>query len=124
MVYRVLADSVLVAHLSFILFVLSGGLLVLRWRAIAWVHVPAALWGALLEFMGWICPLTPVENWLRARGGASAYNTGFIEHYLLPIVYPVTLTREIQVVLGILVLAINVSIYSWVIRRRRKGRAL
>ena len=124
MVYRVLADSVLVAHLSFILFVLSGGLLVLRWRGIAWVHVPAALWGALLEFKGWICPLTPVENWLRARGGAPAYNTGFIEHYLLPIVYPVTLTREIQVVLGILVLAINVSVYSWVIRRRRKGRAL
>jgi len=124
MVYRVLADSVLVAHLSFILFVVSGALLVLRWRGIAWVHVPAALWGALLEFMGWICPLTPVENWLRVRGGASAYNTGFIEHYLLPIVYPVTLTREIQVVLGILVLAINVSVYSWVIRRRRKGRVL
>ena len=124
MVYRVLADSALIAHLSFILFVVSGGLLVLRWRAIAWVHVPAALWGALVEFMGWNCPLTPVENWLRATGGVSAYSTGFIEHHLLPIVYPVTLTRELQVVLGILVLAINVSVYSWVIRRWRRGRTL
>ena len=118
MVYRVLADTVLVAHLIFILFVVLGGLLVLRWRVLAWVHIPAALWGALLEFMGWMCPLTPLEKWLRARGGAPAYSTGFIEHYLFPIIYPVTLTQEIQVVLGILVLAINVCVYAWVLRRR------
>lgn len=116
--YRVLADGVLLLHLLFILFVIGGGLLVLRRPSLAWVHLPVALWGALIEFAGWICPLTPLENTLRRMAGDAGYGGGFIEHYLLPIVYPGALTREIQIGLGLAVVAINVIVYALAWRRR------
>jgi hypothetical protein len=117
MIYRALADFVVLIHMAFVLFVAIGGLLVFKWRRVAWFHIPAALWGALIEFAGWVCPLTPLENWLRRRGGEAGYQTGFIEHYLLPLIYPAQLSRGLQVVLGLLVLGFNVAIY-WRIWRR------
>ena len=123
MAYRILADTVLVIHLSFILFVVVGGFLV-RWRmGVAWAHLPAVAWSALIEFMGWICPLTPLEIWARSRAGETGYSGGFIEHYLLPVVYPRALTHEVPIVLGVLVLIVNVAIYAWVIGRRPKRPA-
>lgn len=117
MPYRILADTVLVIHLGFILFVVAGAFLV-RWRrGVAWVHLPAAAWGALIEFMGWRCPLTPLEIWARSRAGETGYSEGFIEHYLLPVVYPAALTPDVQIVLGALVVVVNVSIYAWIVRR-------
>jgi hypothetical protein len=113
------ADAVIAVHLAFILFSVLGGLLVGCWRRLAWLHVPAFCWAAALEFWGWTCPLTPLENWLRERGGAGSYETGFIEHYLLPLIYPAALTREMQIVLGLLVLALNLSLYGWLLLRRR-----
>ncbi len=114
--YGLLADALALIHFGFVLFVVLGGLLALRWRRCAWTHVPAAVWGATLEFAGWICPLTPLENWLREQAGEAAYPTGFIEHYLLPVLYPAGLTRELGFVLGILVVGINLAIYGWIFR--------
>jgi len=121
MVYLALADAVLVLHLSFILFVVLGGLLVLRRRWLLWLHLPAVAWGILIEIMGWICPLTPLENWLRLQGGERGYAGGFIDQYLVTLIYPDGLTRELQWLLGALVLAINVGIYFWVWRSRRRA---
>jgi hypothetical protein len=119
MLYRVLADIVVMTHFGFILFAVLGGFLVLKWKRWAWLHVPAVVWAALISFAGWICPLTPLEIWLRERGGSIAYRSGFIEHYILPVVYPPTdvLTRPVQIVLGVLVLGINLGIYGLVLRR-------
>ena len=115
MAHRILADAVLVLHASFILFVVAGGLLV-RWRRrVAWLHLPAVAWGALIEFRGWICPLTPLEIWARSRAGETGFSGGFIEHYLLPVVYPGALTRELQIALGALVLVVNALVYAWVV---------
>lgn len=123
MLYRALADAVLVAHLAFIVFVVLGGLLV-RWRrGLALVHVPCAVYGAAIELWGWICPLTPLENRLRALGGERGYEGGFIEHYLVPIVYPHVLTPRAQIVLGVLVVAGNVAIYVWAAFRRPRRHA-
>jgi hypothetical protein len=122
MIARWLADAVLVLHLAFIVFVVLGGLLVLRWPKLAWVHVPVALWGALIEFTGGICPLTPLENSLRRRGGEAGYQGGFIEHYITPIIYPGELTRPIQLALGAFVVLINVVLYWLVVRRVRQHR--
>jgi hypothetical protein len=122
MAYRILADAVLVMHLAFILFVVAGGLLVLRWRGVAWLHLPAVAWGALIEFMGWICPLTPLEVWARSRAGETGYTGGFVEHYLLPVVYPEALTRDVQIALGGLVLIVNVFVYAWIVGRGLKGK--
>jgi hypothetical protein len=119
--YRILADAVVGLHLLFVLFVIAGGFLVLRWRRLMLLHLPAAAWGALIEFRGWICPLTPLENWLRRRSGQAGYGGGFVEHYLLPVLYPTGLTRGVQIVLGLLVLAINLAIYWTVLRRRRSA---
>ena len=88
----------------------------LRWRWIAWLHLPAALWGAIVEFTGWICPLTPLENWLRAQGGETSFNSDFIAQYLLPILYPGDLTRGIQLLLGTGVVVLNVAVYWWLWR--------
>ncbi|TMA22899.1 MAG: DUF2784 domain-containing protein [Deltaproteobacteria bacterium] len=100
MLYRLLADVVLVAHLGFVLFVVAGGFLILRWPGMAWVQLPSAFWGLVVEWSGWICPLTPLENRLRAQGGAAGYAGGFVEHYLVPVLYPASLTRGVQVLLG------------------------
>ncbi len=125
MIYRALADLVLVVHLAFVLFVVLGGLLVLKWPRLAWLHVPAAVWGVLIEYKGWICPLTPLENSFRARGGGAGYSGGFIEHYIQPLLYPAGLTRGTQIVLGSLALLVNLTAYGVVIARRsRSGREL
>ena len=118
MIWRVLADATLVVHGLFVLFVVAGGLLVLRWPRVAWLHLPAAAWGALIEFAGWICPLTHLENWLRLRGGGAAYGGGFIERYLTAAIYPDGLTQNVQYALGALVIAINGLVY-WRLWRRR-----
>jgi hypothetical protein len=103
-----------------VVFVVLGGLLALRWPRLAWIHVPIALYGAIIEFAGFTCPLTPLENWLRQRGGEAGYAGGFIEHYIMAAIYPAGLTREVQLTLGIAVLAINAVIYAiWWKRRRR-----
>jgi hypothetical protein len=117
--FGLLADITVLLHLGFVLFVVAGGLLVLRWRRLAWVHVPCALWGALIELAGWVCPLTPLELWLRARAGEAGYGGGFVEHYVLPVLYPGALTRNLQVALGIAVLAVNAVVYTWLWHRRR-----
>ena len=122
-VYRWLADVVVVVHALFVVFALLGGLLVLRRPWVAWLHLPAAAWAVLIEYAGWICPLTPLENALRARAGAATYSDGFISHYVLRALYPAGLTREIQWVLGGIVLAVNVLIYAIVLRRRRSRSA-
>jgi hypothetical protein len=122
MIYRLLADSLVLLHFLFILFVLLGGLLVLRWRKLMWVHLPCFVWGVLIEWVGWICPLTPWEQWLRSRGGEAAYEGGFINHYIMPLVYPPGLTREIQWLLGGGVLLLNAVIYVIIFKRRRRKR--
>ena len=118
--YRSLADLVLVLHFAFVLFVVLGGLLVVRWPRLAWLHVPAAMWGVLIEYTGWICPLTPLENSFRARAGQTGYNGGFIQHYIQPALYPAGLSRSTQLVLGSLVLLVNVVAYGVVIAGRRR----
>ncbi|WP_419861494.1 DUF2784 domain-containing protein [Candidatus Palauibacter sp.] len=124
MVYRLLADLVLVVHLIFIAFVVAGGFAAVRWPRLAWAHVPCFVWGALIEFAGWICPLTPLEVRLRIASGQAGYSGGFIERYLLPIIYPGALNREIQIWLGLSVLALNAVAYAWLLRRlRRRARS-
>jgi hypothetical protein len=122
MLYRLLADCLVLLHLAFILFVVGGGFLILWRPSLSWVHLPAAAWGALIEFTGWICPLTPWEQALRLRAGQVGYRGGFIEHYLLPVLYPQGLTPSVQVVLGLLVIGVNVAIYAFVGYRRMRGR--
>ena len=111
-IFAAAADAVVLLHAAFVLFVVFGGLLVLRWRWIAWLHVPAVLWGVAIEFGGWVCPLTPLENYLRQTGGAVGYEGDFIAHYVLPILYPAALTRSWQIFLGACALAINLLIYG------------
>lgn len=122
MLYSLLADLVLVLHLLFIGFIVLGGFLVLRFQRIVWIHVPAVLWGALIEFANWICPLTPLENELRIRAGGVGYAGSFVERYLLPIIYPEALTRGVQLVLGSTVLGVNLAVYAYVLSRRRRER--
>lgn len=118
--YLILADLIVLIHFGFIAFVVFGGLLAFRWRSIPWLHVPAALWGALVEFAGWICPLTPLENYFRRASGGSAYAGDFVSQYLVPLIYPAALTRELQIELGLLVSLINAIVYLAVWLRLRK----
>jgi len=123
MAYRILADLVVGVHVLFVAFVVAGGLLALRWRWAAVLHLPAAVWGALIEFQGWICPLTPLENSLRAAAGEGGYQGGFIEHYLLPVLYPAGLTRGVQLALGSAVIVVNLTVYGLLLARwRRAGK--
>jgi Protein of Unknown function (DUF2784) len=115
--YRVLADAVVVIHFGFVLLVVAGGFLVLRWPRAAWIQIPSAVWGVIVEWFGWVCPLTPLENWLRAQGGVAGYAGGFVERYLLPVLYPASLTRGVQILLGVAVLAANLIAYALVLRR-------
>ena len=119
MLYRLGADVIVVLHLAFILFVVAGGFLAWRWKWIAVAHLPAAIWGALIELFHWVCPLTPLENEMRRRAGEVGYEGGFIEHYITPIIYPSGLTTTIQVVLGIFVILVNAVAYWGVVRRWR-----
>jgi hypothetical protein len=120
--YGALADLVVALHFGFVLFVVLGGLLVLRWRWVGLVHLPAAVWGAWIEFSGRICPLTPLENEYRRLGGQAGYSGGFIEHYILPVLYPHALTRDIQIALGVVVVALNVGLYLRAFVARRPPR--
>lgn len=120
MLARIAADFVVLVHLGFILFVAVGGLLVLRWPRLAWAHVPAFVWGAMVELGGWICPLTPLEHRLRAAAGGAAYDGSFIDRYITPVVYPAGLTRGLQIVLGCTVIIVNLAIYVVFLLRRRK----
>jgi len=118
-----LADLVVVAHLLFVVFVMAGGFLLLRWPRLVWLHLPAALWGAYIEFSGGICPLTPLENHLRALSGAGSYRGGFVEHYVWPLLYPAELTPALQQSLGWAVLAVNGVAYALALRAwRRRAR--
>ncbi len=123
MIYQILADFVVFLHLAFIIFAVAGGFLLFRWRRCAWIHLPAVLWAALNAFAGLVCPLTPLENWLREKGGEIGYQSSFIEHYILPVIYPAELTRGFQVVLGFLVSGINIGFYACLLRRSAKKKA-
>ncbi len=117
----VLADLVVILHFSFVVFVISGGLFVFKWPWVAWLHIPAVIWGALIELFGWLCPLTPLENWLRELGGGSVYESGFIDHYVVPLLYPAHLSREGQIFLGASVIIINGTIYVLLFLKNRRG---
>jgi len=117
MFYKLAADAVVLLHLGFVLFVVTGGLLVFRWRWIALLHLPAVIWAVLLEFNGWLCPLTPLELSLRAAGGQAGYSGGFVEHYILPVLYPAELGRSLQIAMGSFVIAINITLYGWLLWR-------
>lgn len=114
------ADLVVLIHFAFIVFVIAGGWLVLRYPRVAWLHLPVVAWGAGIELVGWICPLTPLENALRRAAGEAGYSEGFMEHYLLPLIYPAGLTHEIQIGLGLFVLIVNALIYGIVVLHRRR----
>ncbi len=124
MIYRLLADLVVLIHFGFILFVVVGGALVIRWPKLAWVHLPAVCWGVLVEMTGWICPLTPLENHLRILGDSRVYEGSFIANYLIPIIYPSQLTRSIQILLGLAVLLINTTVYGLVLQRYLRRRQI
>jgi hypothetical protein len=124
MAYNLLADGVVLIHLAFVLFAVLGALLIIRWRKVLWLHLPAAGWAAWIEFSGKICPLTPLENWLRMRGGGSGYAGDFVGHYLMPILYPSGLTPKVQFVLGGVVIGVNLIIYGYVflIKKPKGGK--
>lgn len=122
--YRLLADLVVLFHLLFILYGLFGGLLGLWRKWVILLHLPAAVWIGLIEFTGWICPLTPLENQLRIAGGAVGYRGGFIDHYLIPIVYPSGLTPQMQTILGIIAVGVNIGVYALVVSRWRKQKSV
>jgi hypothetical protein len=111
MLYQTLATLVAITHFAFILFVILGGLLVLRWPALKWVHLPAAIWGALIEIGGWICPLTILENALLRKAGAAGYDGGFVAHHIFRIIYPNGLTRGMEFAIAVIVIAVNVAVY-------------
>ena len=123
MAFRMLADATVLLHAAFVAFAVAGGLLVARWPAVAWAHLPSVMWAAWVELAGWTCPLTPVENYFRHEAGEAAYTESFVEHYLLPILYPSALTRPHQWLLGGLVLGINAAVYAAALRRRAHWRA-
>lgn len=123
MLDRVLADAVVVFHLAFIVFAFAGGLLVLRWRWVMALHLPAVAWAVLVEVMHWRCPLTPLENYFHRRGGEAGYNESFVEHYIIPMVYPAGLTPAIQVMIGLAVFVVNAAVYTFVIVRWRRASA-
>ncbi len=124
MTYRIAADLVLATHLVFIVFVVLGGLLALRYRWVIFVHIPAAVWGAFVEISGRICPLTTWENQLRQSAGDSGYADSFVEHYLLPVIYPAGLTRNTQFWIAGVVIVVNVVIYGWLVYRLKRSRSI
>jgi membrane protein implicated in regulation of membrane protease activity len=120
--FRLLADLTVLVHFAFVLFVVGGALLVARWRKLLPLHVACAGWGAYIEFAGRVCPLTPLENRLRRLAGQAGYEGGFVEHYIIPVLYPAGLTADLQMTLGWLVVAVNVVLYSWVWWRWRRRK--
>jgi len=122
MIYKLAADAVVLLHLGFVMFVVAGGLLVFRWRWVALLHLPAVVWAVLLEFNGWLCPLTPLELSFRVAGGQAGYSGGFVEHYILPVLYPAELGRTLQFALGVFVIAINIAVYGYLLWRLNQRR--
>ena len=120
MLAKVSADLLVAVHFAFIVFVVLGGFLVLKWGKVAILHIPCVLWGGLVEFSGWICPLTPLERYLREAAGGAAYSGGFIDHYIMPLVYPTGLTREMQISIGIIILLVNLCLYGMVLLNHRR----
>jgi hypothetical protein len=116
MIYKLAADALALLHLSFILFVLFGGLLLLKWPKLAWVHIPATVWGVLIELAGWYCPLTKWENEMLRRAGETGYSGGFVAHYIFRAIYPAGLTRGLEIAIGVFVLVVNLSVYMRVFR--------
>ena len=121
MIYRFLANGLVVFHFCFVVFVMSGGLLVIWRKWFACFHIPAAMWGVIVETTGWMCPLTPLENHWRVAGGGARYEGGFVEHYIMPVLYPANLTRDFQVTLALLILIVNIILYTIAFTRRRHG---
>ena len=120
MFYQLAADFIVLIHIAFIVFVLAGGLLAFKWRWVIWLHIPAAIWGALIEIVGWVCPLTPIENMLRQASAGEVYASSFLDRYLAPLIYPAGFTDEMATATGIVVIVINFLIYSiFLIRRKR-----
>lgn len=117
--YKFIADALVMAHFLFIVFVVAGGALVIYRPRAAWLHLPAALWGAVVEFAGWICPLTPLENHFRVLAGSATYSGDFVAQYFLPLIYPENLTRETQLVLGLLVVVVNIIFYVLAVKKHR-----
>ena len=115
--FELLSGLTLIVHLAFVLFVVAGGLLVIRWRWLMLLHITAVIWAAAVELFGWICPLTPLENWFRQKAGQSSYETDFIGRLIFRVLYPSGLTREVQIVLGLFVVIVNVAVYAWLYRR-------
>ncbi len=122
MLFGILADIVVWFHLAFVLFAVLGALLVLLRRWMIWLHLPAVLWAVWIELSGGTCPLTPLEIWLRIRAGQGGYRGDFVEHYLMPLLYPVDLTRNIQILLGFLVIFINIALYGYMVYQIRRKR--
>ena len=122
MLTRVAADFIVIIHFGFIVFIVLGGLLVFRWPKLMWLHLPAVAWGVVIEFAGFICPLTPLENRLRIAAGESGYSSGFIDQYLIPVVYPDGLNRPTQIALGVLVISINLVLYGVVVAKRKRNK--
>ena len=122
MLDRFLADVVVVFHVLFIAFAICGGVFVLRWRRVMWLHLPTVAWAVLVEVMSWPCPLTPLENHFRRRGGEAGYPESFVEHYIMPVLYPEGLTDRIQLLIGAFVFAVNVAVYAVVVARWRRRR--
>lgn len=120
MLYSLMADVVVLVHFAFVVFVVAGGFAVRRWHRLAWLHLPAVVWAVGIEWSGAICPLTPLENWLRVEGGGAGYQGDFVARHLVPLLYPSGLTRTVQILLGVAVLAINLYVYGWVWRGRRR----
>ena len=119
---RLLADIILSFHFAFVVFAIFGGLIVLYKRRVAWVHVPVVLWSAVINLASWVCPLTPLENFFRSAAGQAGYKGGFVEHYIVPIIYPPVLTRDLQFVLAGAALGFNALVYCWIFYRRRRSR--
>jgi hypothetical protein len=123
MILRILADTVLVVHFSFIIFTLFGGLLALVGRTAIWFHIPVVLWSSVVNLAGWVCPLTPLENRLRELAGQAGYEGGFVEHYLMEVIYPGGMTRDLELTAGISVLVWNVLLYAYVLHRQRRKKS-
>ena len=122
MLYGVLADIVVVIHLVFVIFAVLGGGLVLWRRWVVWLHLPAVLWAIWIELTGGMCPLTPLENWLRRRAGQGGYRGDFVEHYVIPLLYPDGLTRDLQILLGLVVIFVNLALYGYLIFKIRRRK--
>ena len=122
MFYSLAADLVVLLHFAFVIFVIAGALLVIRQRWLALIHLPAVIWAVLLEFRGWLCPLTPLENWLRRTAGEAGYEGGFVHQYLLPVLYPAGLDAPTQVVIGSFVIVVNVALYGWILINRHRHK--